>query len=281
MNLDFDKSIYLQFLIDRNLILEAISTVEKIEQLEERAEYYNKLMNRPENNWAEKIIYEEEYALCFEDMDDESKNIFFYNEIFSEKNPEMNIDYEKAFQAIKDYREYQMVQKEGLQQKQLETGAKVGQRKDDSMLFDKKEIREKIHTNKEEFLLQEVEKRKQIAAEKGIPLEITSGDNIPYKPILVAGNEAVYLGSGDDILVMDISTKQFLDKEEGYGRYAELMDGVVNREKEFEFGEVYANWYSNMKQRGLREGLTDARLGTEQLTRADSMIQPKPRGRIK
>ena len=149
------------------------------------------------------------------------------------------------------------------------------------MLFDKKEIREKIHTNKEEFLLQEVEKRKQIAAEKGIPLEITSGDNIPYKPILVAGNEAVYLGSGDDILVMDISTKQFLDKEEGYGRYAELMDGVVNREKEFEFGEVYANWYSNMKQRGLREGLTDARLGTEQLTRADSMIQPKPRGRIK
>ena len=113
------------------------------------------------------------------------------------------------------------------------------------MKFDKNEIRSKIRTDNLESKLQEVEKRKQITATLGLPVEFRSKEDIPFIPVLVSGDVAIYISPGDDISVMDVRTKEMMEENAGYEKYAETMRNVINHGQEFEFGERFAYFCSN------------------------------------
>lgn len=120
------------------------------------------------------------------------------------------------------------------------------------MQFDKKEIREKMRLDNYEHRQQEAEKRKQVAAEKGLLEEITDKDNVPYRLAFVSGNTAIYLNDSDDILIMDMEIEETTDELTGFEKFMDVMDKVINQGLEYEFGERFAYFCSGQDFFGLQ-----------------------------
>lgn len=83
------------------------------------------------------------------------------------------------------------------------------------------------------------EKRVFIAKEKGIDPVIDTPAHPAFRLELIADQYAVYCNPGDDVRVVDLTSKKILDHDTGVKRYNEIMDQITFEGKHCEFDSVY------------------------------------------
>lgn len=77
---------------------------------------------------------------------------------------------------------------------------------------------------------------------KGIAEEIDTIEHPGFKLALVTDEIAVYINPGDDVLTIDLASKTIMDEIVGVKKYHETMEKIINKEKEYEYGEKLVSY---------------------------------------
>lgn len=77
---------------------------------------------------------------------------------------------------------------------------------------------------------------------KGIAEEIDTIEHPGFKLALVTDEIAVYINPGDDVLTIDLVSKTIMDEIVGVKKYHETMEKIINKGKEYEYGEKLVSY---------------------------------------
>lgn len=88
---------------------------------------------------------------------------------------------------------------------------------------------------------------------KGLPYKVDTKEYPEYQLTLLTEDEAIYVNPGDEVLVVDIKEGCLLSEEDGYTRYFNTMNQVINLQKEIFLGARYVAFCERSK--GFMENL--------------------------